>query len=204
MTLLKRYRMEWDAGVWLNPPLSVRKEGQSLKVVPEKGRDFWKKTLYEFEFEDGPALLADWDRNTAVEVTFHLGSFTELYDQAGLLLYQGPGQWIKTGIEINDGIPQLATVVTDGYSDWSLSAVPEWVGEEVTIRASIIKDAVIVRARSTQYAWRTIRVARFPYLTGNQAGPFTCSPTREGFEVTFTRWEITAPDQDLHTDPSVE
>ncbi|MBB6669385.1 DUF1349 domain-containing protein [Cohnella nanjingensis] len=204
MTRQGRKRMDWNAGIWLNPPQSSRVEGDALKVVPEKGRDFWKKTLYGFEFEDGPALLAQWDRDTAVEVSFRLGSFTELYDQAGLLLYHGPEQWIKTGIEINDGIPQLAAVVTDGYSDWSLAAVPEWAGEEVTLRASIMKDAVIIRARSERHPWRTIRVARFPYPSGNQAGPYACSPTREGFEVIFTRWDLTAPDQDLHLDPPAE
>ncbi|MEC0373160.1 DUF1349 domain-containing protein [Paenibacillus chibensis] len=199
-----RKRMEWKAGAWLNPPQSSREEGEMLKVVPEKGRDFWKKTLYGFEFEDGPALLAHWEPGTAVEVSFELASFTELYDQAGLLLYHGPGQWIKAGIEINDGIPQLAAVVTDGYSDWSLAAVPEWAGEEVTLRASIMKDAVILRARSGHHPWRTIRVARFPYPSDNQAGPYTCSPTRDGFEVTFTRWECTEPDRELHSDPPME
>lgn len=194
-------RMEWEEGNWINSPLYARKEGDFLKVAPEKGRDFWKKTLYGFEFEDGSALLSDWNNNSAVEVSFQLASFTELYDQAGILLYQGPEQWIKAGIEINDGIPQLSTVVTDGYSDWSLAAVPEWVGKEVTLRASIIKDAVIIRARTEHHAWRTIRVARFPHTSGNQAGPYTCSPTREGFEVTFTRWHFTERDQDLHSDP---
>ncbi|MBQ4898000.1 DUF1349 domain-containing protein [Paenibacillus sp. Marseille-P2973] len=197
-------KMDWEAGEWLNKPLSARIEDHFLKVVPEKGRDFWKKTFYGFEYEDGAALLADWSNDKAVEVSFQLSSFTELYDQAGILLYHGPGQWIKAGIEINDGIPQLSAVVTDGYSDWSLAAVPEWAGEEVTLRASIMKDAVIIRARTRHHAWRTIRVARFPYPAGNQAGPFACSPTRDGLEVTFTRWDFTEPDQDLHTDPAGE
>lgn len=197
-------KMDWEAGEWLNKPLSARIEDHFLKVVPEKGRDFWKKTFYGFEYEDGAALLADWSNDKAVEVSFQLSSFTELYDQAGILLYHGPGQWIKAGIEINDGIPQLSGVVTDGYSDWSLAAVPEWAGEEVTLRASIMKDAVIIRARTRHHAWRTIRVARFPYPAGNQAGPFACSPTRDGLEVTFTRWDFTEPDQDLHTDPTGE
>ncbi|MNI91968.1 hypothetical protein D3C73_1496990 [compost metagenome] len=82
--------------------------------------------------------------------------------------------------------------------------MPEWAGEEVTLRASIMKDAVIIRARTRHHAWRTIRVARFPYPAGNQAGPFACSPTRDGLEVTFTRWDFTEPDQDLHTDPAGE
>lgn len=194
-------KMDWEEGKWLNSPLSAKKEGDFLKVVPEKGRDFWKKTFYGFEYEDGAALLAHWDNDTAVEVSFLLSSFTELYDQAGILLYHGPEQWIKLGVEINDGLPQLSAVVTDGYSDWSIAAVPEWIGEEVTLRASIIKDAVIIRARTKNHDWRTIRVARFPYPTGNQAGPYTCSPTRDGLEVTFTRWVFTEPDIDLHTDP---
>jgi len=204
VTSQSRKRIEWNTGTWLNKPQSFQDEGDKLKVVPEKGRDFWKKTLYGFEFEDGAALLNDWDPNTAVEVSFKLDSFTELYDQAGLLLYHGPGQWIKTGIEFNDGIPQLSAVVTDSYSDWSLAAVPEWAGEEITLRASIKKDAVIIRARTEKHEWRTIRVARFPYPTDNQAGPFTCSPTRAGFEVTFTSWNLTSPDEDLHVDPPVK
>jgi len=201
---MTKKRINWEAGTWLNSPLTARIEGEFLKVAPEKGKDFWKKTLYGFEYENGPALLADWDNSYAVEVSFQLGSFTELYDQAGILLYHGPGQWIKTGIELNDGIPQLAVVVTDGYSDWSLAAVPDWVGEVVTIRASKIKDAAIIRARTEHHGWRTIRVARFPYETRNQAGLYACAPTREGFEVTFTNWSFTDPDLDLHVDPPIE
>lgn len=69
--------------------------------------------------------------------------------------------------------------------------VSDWVGEEVTIRA-----------RTKNHPWRTIRVARFPYSDGTQAGPYACAPTREGFEVLFTRWEFDKPDLDLHTNPT--
>ncbi|GJM67826.1 hypothetical protein HMSSN036_00420 [Paenibacillus macerans] len=195
--------LNWETGRWMNAPLSVKQEGSCLKGCSGKRQGFWKKTLYGFEFEDGAALLTGWPADKAVEVSFLLTTFTELYDQAGIMLYHGPGQWIKAGVEINDGIPQLSAVVTDGYSDWSLTAVPEWAGEEVTIRASLMNDAVIIRARTERHAWRTIRVARFPYLSGNQAGPFTCSPTRDGLEVTFTGWAFAEQDQDLHKDPPV-
>ncbi|MCR8656869.1 hypothetical protein [Paenibacillus endoradicis] len=40
-------RMDWDAACWLNSPLPFKKEG-----------DFWKKTLYGFEYEDRSALIA--------------------------------------------------------------------------------------------------------------------------------------------------
>ncbi|MBA9087902.1 hypothetical protein FHR92_004395 [Fontibacillus solani] len=198
---MKNVKMTWDAGKWLNSPVLAQIEGDFLRVTPQKGTDFWKKTYYGFEFEDGAALLADWQSGSAIEVSFLLSGFNELYDQAGILLYHGSEQWIKTGIEINDGVPQISAVVTDGYSDWSCTAIPEWVGEEVTIRASVLNEAVIIRARTQRHPWRTVRVARFPYPSQNQAGPYACSPTREGFEVVFTRWEFKKADEDLHIDP---
>ncbi|GAA0832399.1 regulation of enolase protein 1 (concanavalin A-like superfamily) [Paenibacillus sp. LBL] len=201
-----RSRISWDSGQWTTVPISVTetKEGQYLKVESREGSDYWEKTLYGFQRDSGHSLLTRWEKDTAMEVTFQLQSFTELYDQAGIMLMNAPGQWIKAGIEINDGIPQLAVVVTQGYSDWSLAPVPEWIGENVTIRASRMNDAVIIRARTETHPWRTLRVAPFPINTASQAGPFICSPTRSGLHVTFTRWVMTDPDSDIHVDPSTE
>ncbi|BBI34087.1 DUF1349 domain-containing protein [Cohnella abietis] len=194
----------WDAGKWTTAPVSSREEGSTLVVEAAEGSDYWEKTMYGFQHSNGHSLLAPWDDDYAIEVTFQLTSFTELYDQAGLMLWHGPTQWIKAGIELNDGIPHLAVVATDEYSDWSLSAVPEWSGENITIRASRMNDAVIIRARTDTSGWRTIRVARFPYAEGKQAGPLVCSPKRAGFQVTFTRWTKSAPDSDIHVDPPID
>lgn len=201
---MTKRRIAWNSGQWTTEPVSVAEEGLHLKVESREGSDYWEKTLYGFQRDSGHSLLAAWDKDTAIEVTFELDAFTELYDQAGLMLMNAPGQWIKAGIEINDGIPQLATVVTHEYSDWSLAPVPEWVGERVTIRASRLNDAVIIRARTGKHPWRTVRVAPFPARTASQAGPFVCSPTRSGLIVTFTRWVSTLPDSDIHVDPQVE
>nr|WP_270171197.1 DUF1349 domain-containing protein [Paenibacillus sp. SYP-B4298] len=194
-------RVEWTAGKWTVAPVLVREEQGDMHVTPCKGSDFWEKTLYGFEHRDGHALLAPWSAEEGIEVSFRLAGLTELYDQAGLMLWTGERQWIKAGIELNDGVPHLAVVATDEYSDWSLSPVPEWAGLEVTVRASQLKDAVIIRARAGHGNWRTIRVVRFPEHAGRQAGPFVCAPTRAGLEVVFTRWAKTAADTDLHQDP---
>lgn len=201
-----RTRIPWDSGQWTTAPVSVAEteEGQYLRVESREGSDYWEKTLYGFQRDSGHSLLRLWEKDTAMEVTFQLHSFTELYDQAGIMLMNAPGQWIKAGVEINDGIPQLAIVVTHEYSDWSLAPVPEWIGENVTIRASRLNDAVIIRARTEKHPWRTVRVAPFPFDAASQAGPFVCSPTRSGLHVTFTRWVSTVPDSDIHVDPPVE
>lgn len=65
---------------------------------------------------------------------------------------------IKAGIEINDGITHVGAVVTTGYSDWSLSPVPEWMGMLITIRVFRLRDTVIIKALADQHPWRSIRV----------------------------------------------
>jgi regulation of enolase protein 1 (concanavalin A-like superfamily) len=123
------------------------------------------------------------------------------YDQAGLMLWVSNEQWIKAGVEVNDGVFCVGAVVTDGDSDWALAPVPEWGGHRVTIRASRSKDVVVLRARATGQAWRTIRVCRFEPRSAAQAGPFVCAPERAGFTVRFTRWAFTEPDEALHWSP---
>lgn len=190
----------WDHGAWTVQPRAIHHDGEHLVVEAVEGSDYWRDTLYSFRHENGHALLAPWDADHAVEVGFRLAGFSGLYDQAGLMLWRDASRWIKAGIEINDGEPCLAVVVTGEHSDWSLSPVPDWVDRVVTMRASRLNDAVIVRARVDAEPWRTLRVAPFDHSDA-QAGPFLCAPTRAGFRVTFTRWASTPPDTELHVDP---
>lgn len=198
---MSRSESLWESGSWTVQPRSVDIDSEYLVVEALEGSDFWRGTLYGFQHDNGHALLAPWEDAQAVEVSFRLTGFTGLYDQAGLMLWRDETRWIKAGIEINDGLPHLAVVVTDEHSDWSLSPVPEWEGRIVTVRASRMNDAVILRARVDSEPWRTLRVARFDYPTGKHAGPMLCAPTRAALSVTFTRWVHSDPDTDLHADP---
>jgi regulation of enolase protein 1 (concanavalin A-like superfamily) len=197
-----RVRVDWTVGTWTRRPLDIRRDGDALVVRAAEGSDFWRTTYYGFLHDDGHALLAEWPARAAIEVTFDGSALTELYDQAGLLLQVGADRRIKAGIELNDGVPHVGAVVTDGRSDWSLAPVPEWAGELVTIRASRSQDAVTLRARAGSGAWRTIRVAPFAELPATAwAGPMVCAPTRADLEVRFTSWSWTEPDAELHADP---
>jgi regulation of enolase protein 1 (concanavalin A-like superfamily) len=191
---------EWTIGTWTAAPRAVRSDGNSLEVEAVKGSDFWRHTLYGFVHDDGHALLAPFAPSQAIEVAFELSGLTDLYDQAGLLVRAGADHWIKAGIEINDGVPHVGAVVTHGWSDWSLSPVPEWQGV-VTIRLSVLGDGAVIRARTEGEGWRTIRVARMFEGVPLQAGPMLCAPSRSGLVVTFRDWRQAPPDLDLHTDP---
>lgn len=196
-------RIPWTDGVWSNEPEFVKEEQGALRVGAKEGSDYWEKTLYQFVHKDGHCLLADWKPEEAMEVTFSMEGFTELYDQAGLMLWHDETHWIKASVEVTDGAPGISVVVTDGYSDWSAFPVPDWAGAMVTVRASLFEDAVLIRMRTDTLPWRTVRMARFPYQSGNKAGPLICAPTRAGFSAVFTRWLATVPDKALHEDPDI-
>ena len=191
----------WTQGTWSRAPETSREEGSRLLVEAAEGSDYWERTLYGFRHDSGHALLAEWPEGQAVEVSFELSHFRELYDQAGLMLWHGPTRWIKAGVEMNDGVLHVGAVVTNGSSDWSLAPVPAWTEGIVTVRASWSEDAVIVRASANGEPWRLLRVAPFAYARDRQAGPFVCAPTRAGLQVTFTAWKHAPPDVDLHRDP---
>jgi regulation of enolase protein 1 (concanavalin A-like superfamily) len=189
----------WDAGQWLTPPVSAEVLGTDLVVECVPGSDFWQRTFYGFERDSGHALLAPFQRGQSCEVAF-IADFEHQYDQAGLLLRRSPTSWIKTGVELSDGRPQLGAVVTDGYSDWSCGEVAEWDGQEVTMRASWIDDAVLVRARTSSEPWRTVRLAPFAGTGPALVGPYCASPDRAGLLVRFTRLAIGVADTQLHLD----
>ena len=73
-------------------------------------------------------------------------------------------------------------------------------GHEVTVRASWIDDAVLVRARTSDTSWRTVRLAPFAATGPALVRPYCASPERAGLRVRFTRFAIGAADTQLHLD----
>ncbi|MBC6456531.1 DUF1349 domain-containing protein [Actinomadura sp. HBU206391] len=195
-----RRAVGWSEATWLNPPLAVEPDGDDLVVTTRDRTDFWRTTSYGFVRDDGHALLTGLPDGSAVEVSF-LASFDELYDQAGVMVRVDAQTWIKAGVEMTDGVPHLGAVVTRGRSDWSLAPVPEYAGREVTVRASRSGDAVTIRARCEDRPWRMVRLAPLAPEAAAFAGPFCCSPQREGLRVRFTRFAVGPADAALHAVP---
>ncbi|MEU3557879.1 DUF1349 domain-containing protein [Streptomyces fragilis] len=195
-----RQEVDLNDATWLNPPLATAVEGTDLLVTAREESDFWRTTSYGFVRDDGHALLTAFPGGSAVEVTF-LALFDALYDQAGLMVRVDAHTWIKAGVEMSDGVPQLGAVVTHGLSDWSLAPVPDWHGRPVTVRASRVGDAVTIRARVPEEPWRMVRLAPLSPDAVAGAGPFCCSPRRAGLQVRFTRFTRGPADTGLHEGP---
>ncbi|MEU9509514.1 DUF1349 domain-containing protein [Micromonospora sp. NPDC048170] len=190
--------VDWADGEWCNEPVRVeRGSAGELLVQPAGGSDLWRHTSYGFVHDDAPALLAPFPVGAAMEVAFDL-DYGEQFDQAGVLVRVDERNWVKAGVEVSDGQPQVGAVVTREVSDWSVAPVPLWAGREVTVRVSRGRDALTVRARSDDEPWRLVRLAPLAPEAVATAGPYCCSPTRAGLRVRFTGWRRGPADTALH------
>lgn len=194
-------RMDWgellSQGTWTTEPVSAEVDGARLVVEAREGSDAWRTTSYGFVHDDAHALVVPLGQAAAAEVSFVL-DYAEQFDQAGVMIHVDSETWIKAGVEVSDGSPQVGAVVTHGVSDWSVAPVPEWVGREVTVRASRSGDAITVRARVDDEPWRLVRVAPLSPEVDASVGPFCCAPSRSGLRVAFTGFRLGEPDAALH------
>jgi regulation of enolase protein 1 (concanavalin A-like superfamily) len=188
----------WNDARWLNPPARTWHDNSDLLVEAVEGSDFWRSTAYGFVHDSGHAFLVDFPEATAVEVRFML-DYDQQFDQAGVLVRAGEEMWIKAGIEVSDGAPQLGAVVTNGMSDWSISPVPDWLGRQIALRASRSTNALTIRARVDSEPWQLVRVAPLPAGRALAVGPYCCAPTRAGLVVRFRGAVLNHPDQSLHS-----
>ncbi|WP_416405349.1 DUF1349 domain-containing protein [Arthrobacter sp. LFS091] len=187
----------WSRGEWTNQPGAVVELEGDLLVTAAEGSDAWRITSYGFIHDTEHALLAPFPQDSAMEVEF-TAAFSQQFDQAGIFVRISPEHWIKAGVEYADGAAQLGAVVTDRFSDWSLAPVPDWNGGRIRIRVSRAGDALTIRAAAEGGELQLVRVVPLePTLTA-QAGPFACSPTRDGLTVPFHTWRSSPPDGQLH------
>ncbi|CAN2190628.1 COG3506 Uncharacterized conserved protein [Candidatus Nanopelagicaceae bacterium] len=186
----------WSEGSWTREPVSQSQEGAVLTVEAAAESDWWRTTSYGFIHDDGHALVKEFPKESAIEVSFIL-NYTEQFDQAGIFITADNENWIKAGVEFCDDFPQVGAVVTQKSSDWSVAPVAEWMNKEVTIRVSRSGDAVTVRA-GINNDLRLVRVAPLDPTRTWRAGPMFCAPTRAGLKVTFTKWSEGPADSELH------
>jgi hypothetical protein len=167
---------------WYNPPPEFALSGGQLIVRPAKGSDFWQKTHYGFAPDSGHFLHLDLTGDFVMETHVHY-RFVGEYDQAGLMVRNGPELWLKTSVEYRPlGLSTLGVVVTRGVSDWSMAAFEE---DHVYLRVKRLGNACGVYFALKEHGWKLIRMAYLPLTDPVQAGVFAASPTDSGLEARF-------------------
>jgi len=173
---------------WFCAPENWSLEDDNFVLRPAAKTDFWQRTHYGFQNDNGHFLYAelegDFTLTTRVQITPE-----HQYDQAGLMVRLSPDFWLKTSIEFEPEEPnRLGAVVTRyGYSDWSTQDITKDV-RDYQLRIRREGDDYIVEYRQHETDdWSQIRMAHLE--NGEQApvqcGLYACSPIEAGFEARF-------------------
>lgn len=188
----------WRTAKWLNKPSHCQSIAEhTLEIVTDLQTDFWRETHYGFIRDSGHFLGFETTGGFTAQVRVN-ADFRELYDQAGMMVRLNEETWLKAGIEYNDGMPMISSVLTRGTSDWSpcsFSGDPTDFWLRVTV-----SDGVLRLQYSTDgMTWPLLRLAPFPDADRYTVGPMCCTPERQGLKVRFSEWSLTPPlGRDLH------
>lgn len=196
-----QHEMDWSAGTWTHQPVRFEQDDGDFLVEAKEGSDAWRETSYGFVHASEHALVAPLQIGEAMETTF-LVDLPCQFDQAGLFVRVDESCWVKAGVERSDGILELGSVVTKGFSDWAVCPVNDWSGAMVTMRVSRMDDCLIIRARKNADPFQFVRVTPLAAGAVATAGPYVCAPTRPGLCVRFTSWNVGKADAALHGEAS--
>jgi uncharacterized protein len=170
------------------PHWSVNQAARMLHVEPAAQTDFWQKTHYGFEADNGHflSLPVAGDFILTTHVRFNP---VHQYDQAGLMIRLSPDCWLKTSVEYeSDGPNRLGSVVTNGgYSDWSTQNFAD-ERREIWLRVRREATDYLVESADDGRRWTQIRMARLLEDQGGMpvaAGLYACSPKGQGFVAQF-------------------
>jgi regulation of enolase protein 1 (concanavalin A-like superfamily) len=176
---------------WTDEPESWELTPDGLVVAPAAKTDFWQRTHYGFQVDQGPRLLTpvSGDFIMETEVAFEP---VHQYDQAGLMVRLSAECWLKTSVEFEpDGPSRLGVVVTNnGWSDWSTQ---DFRGDSVALRVARVSGDYSVHALIGR-DWTQLRICHLMADDGERpvmAGLYACSPQGAGFRAIFRRLTIT-------------
>jgi regulation of enolase protein 1 (concanavalin A-like superfamily) len=184
-------------GVWLNEPERWTARGDRLQIATGDATDFWRETHYGFNRDSGHFLGFPTGEAFTAELRVE-GEFQALYDQAGIMVRLDAQHWVKAGIEFSDGRAMLASVLTDGRSDWATAPYERDAGD-FWVRATVANGVLRLQSSADGKLWPLMRLAPFAKASSYLVGPMACSPKRAGLKVAFSTFRLTPPlGRDLH------
>jgi regulation of enolase protein 1 (concanavalin A-like superfamily) len=183
--------------VWHNEPPVHRIDGGTLAVVTGDHTDFWRITSYGFIRDKGHFFGTHVAAGFTAQVRVR-AAFSDLYDQAGLMVRIDETRWIKAGVEFSDGQALLGTVLTDGTSDWAVAPAPPFA-DGFWLRVTVDGGVIRVQYSADGTTWPMLRLAPFPAAPRYLVGPMCCTPQRAGLAVAFSDFTVgPALGKDLH------
>lgn len=187
-----------SAFFWFNEPAKY-KLGAGLEIFTDEKTDFWQKTHYGFQRDDGHCLLTkqagDFCLTTQVEFRPQ-----EKYDQCGLMVRGDRETWIKVSTEYDGGErSRLGSVVTNlGYSDWATQDIPS-SHRQMWYRVNKNGSDFLLESSFDGQDWAQLRIAHlhrpFEQL---EVGVYACSPIGKDFWCRFNELVISKNEWFFH------
>jgi regulation of enolase protein 1 (concanavalin A-like superfamily) len=176
---------------WHHEPGSWKIDNNQLHISPEAGSDFWQRTHYGFQVDNGHFLYMECQGDFTIEAQMHC-KFKHQYDQAGLMIRVSDQCWVKTSVEYEpDAANKLGAVVTNqGFSDWSTQDVADDLTSYKLRISREGSDYAIAHYSEKQAEWIQMRVFHLFDQPGVKAGIYCCSPKAAGFTASFENLKI--------------
>ncbi|MFB1099162.1 DUF1349 domain-containing protein [Terribacillus sp. JSM ZJ617] len=174
---------------WHNEPSkwSIDTTSSQLVLETDEETDFWQKTHYGFENDNGHFLYIKTNKNFRMTTKVKAMPNSK-YDHAGLMIRHSKNTWVKSSLEyITPNLSKLGAVVTNrGYSDWSTQYVKD-KEIDLYLRLSRINQNCYVDFSWDGEEWMQMRIAHLdlPDDSPIAAGLFACSPQGKDQTVRF-------------------
>ena len=166
---------------WLNEP-SQFSTGTGLEIFTDEKTDFWQRTHYGFQRDDGHCLFVRHTGDFSMHAHFAFQPHTQ-YDQCGLMVRADKEHWIKVSTEYEDpDVSRLGSVVTNfGYSDWATQDISS-THTEMWYRINKRGQDFLMEYSYDSSDWRQMRIGHIhikpEYL---DIGIYACSPVGKSF-----------------------
>jgi len=175
---------------WFNEPVFAVEENR-LKINSSPDTDFWQRTHYGFQRDNGHCFLTDiqGDFSMTVRTGFHP---RKQYDQCGLIVRLDSENWIKASVEFeSENHSRLGSVVTNnGYSDWATIDVNSQV-QTMWYRIQSRGNDFLIEYSPDGDQWMQLRITHLLSPFEKIAvGVYSCSPMDSTFEALFDNFEL--------------
>ncbi len=183
-TINKQLKWHYEPAKW-----SIKND--QLHLYTDKETDFWQRTHYGFQADNGHFLYANIKGNFVLESHIQC-NYQNQYDQAGLMVRVSDQCWVKTSVEYeNDEPNKLGAVVTNhGYSDWSTQDVED---KFTNYRLRITRTGSCYKVEyfhESDASWVQLRIFQLFDRPEVQVGIYACSPKENGFSADFNYLHI--------------
>lgn len=176
---------------WYNEPFKWKLKNKQLQLFTDAETDFWQKTHYGFQADNGHFLYTNITGDFTMETEVAC-DFKHQYDQAGLMVRISDQCWIKTSVEFEPDEPnKLGVVVTNnGFSDWSTQDTEDSFTNfklRITRKKSDYKVAYYsIKTKN----WVQLRILHLFDEPKVKIGIYACSPKQNQFSASFNYLKI--------------